>query len=217
MVPLTNLLAFALIAVPFAILPGPSVLFVIGRSLSLGRVGGLLSVAGNAAGALVNVVAVAVGIGFVIAQSVVLFTIIKVAGALYLVYLGVQTIRHRHDASRVDGKPRSRRPLRLLVEGFIVGASNPKTILFFIAILPQFVDYSMGAVPWQLFELGAAFIVIALISDSVWAFAAGFARDWLGRSPRRLAGFGAAGGVAMIGLGVGSLFLGHPDASSAKH
>jgi threonine/homoserine/homoserine lactone efflux protein len=216
-VPLANLLAFTLIAVPFAVLPGPSVLFVIGRSLALGRTGGLLSVLGNAAGALLNVIAVAVGIGFVIAQSVVLFTVIKVAGALYLVYLGVQTIRHRHDASAVDGRPRSRRPLRLLVEGFFVGASNPKTILFLIAILPQFVDYRVGAVPSQLFELGAAFIVIALISDSVWVLAAGLARDWFGRSPRRLAGFGAAGGIAMIGLGVGSLFLGHPEASGAKH
>lgn len=212
MPPLANLLAFSLIAVPFAVLPGPSVLFVIGRSLSLGRTGGLLSVIGNGTGALLNVLAVAVGVGFVIAQSIVLFTVIKVAGALYLVWLGIQAIRHRHDASQPELRPRASRPWRVLLEGFFVGVSNPKTILFFIAVLPQFVAYGAGSVSLQLFVLGAMFVLIALLTDAVWALTAGFARDWFGRSPRRLAGFGTAGGAAMIGLGVGSLFLGYPDA-----
>ena len=95
MVPLSNLLAFALVSIPLILAPGPSVLFVIGRSLSLGRVGGLLSVVGNAIGSLVIVVAVAFGVGILIAQSVVIFTIVKIAGAGYLIYLGVQAIRHR--------------------------------------------------------------------------------------------------------------------------
>lgn len=210
------MLAFALIALPFAVLPGPSVLFVIGRSLSLGRTGGLLSVVGNATGALVNAVAVAVGVGFVIAQSAVLFTAIKIAGALYIVYLGIQSIRHRNDAASAEVRPRAAQPWRLLLEGFVVGVTNPKTILFFIAVLPQFVSYTAGGVPMQLFVLGTSFIMIALLTDSVWAFGAGFARDWFGRSPQRLAKFGAAGGVAMIGLGVGSLFLGHPENSDAR-
>lgn len=208
--PLSNLVAFALVAIPIILVPGPSVLFILGRSLSLGRVGGLLSVAGNAAGAAVNVVAVSLGVGIVIAQSVVIFTIVKVIGAAYLIYLGVQAIRHRRtsaDAATARVAPRAK--WRLLLQGFIVGVSNPKTIVFFIAVLPQFVDYSAGNIPFQLLVLGAIFVAIALVTDSVWVLAAGLARDWFGRSPGRIAALGATGGVMMIGLGTASLFVGH--------
>lgn len=210
MLPLANLVAFLLVAIPIILLPGPSVLFIIGRSLSLGRVGGLLSVVGNAIGGLVVVAAVAFGVGIVIAQSIVLFTIVKIAGAAYLIYLGVQAIRHRKDG--VDARastPAHAKPRRLLTEGVIVGVTNPKTIVFFIAVLPQFVDYASGAIPLQMLILGTMFVVIALATDSVWALAAGVARDWFARSPRRVSVLGATGGAAMIGLGVGSLFLGH--------
>ncbi len=202
MVPTANLLAFALVAIPIILLPGPSVLFVIGRSLSLGRLGGLLSVVGNAAGGFVAVVAVAFGVGYVIAQSALLFTVIKVVGAGYLIFLGVQAIRHRRaraDAATAGAPPTSR--VRLLVQGFLVGVSNPKTIVFFIAVLPQFVDYSAGGIPGQLLVLGSLFVVIALLTDSVWALAAGFARAWFATSPRRISTLGATGGVMMIGLG----------------
>ncbi|MCU1412139.1 MAG: LysE family translocator [Rhodoglobus sp.] len=210
MVPLANLVAFALVAIPIILLPGPSVLFVIGRSLSLGRIGGLLSVSGNAAGALVVVVAVAFGVGIIIAESAILFTAIKIVGAGYLIYLGVQAIRHRRD--RADAATAPVRPTskaRLLVQGFLVGVSNPKTIVFFIAVLPQFVDYGAGAIPSQMLLLGFLFVAIALLTDSAWALAAGFARDWFAKSPRRISTLGATGGVMMIGLGTASLFIGH--------
>jgi len=210
MLPVANLVAFALVAVPIILLPGPSVLFVIGRSLSLGRTGGLLSVLGNGLGAFVVVLAVAFGLGLVIAQSVILFTVVKLAGAGYLIYLGVQAIRHRKERADAATEPvAAARPWRLVLQGFIVGVSNPKTIVFFIAVLPQFVDYPSGNIPAQMLVLGLLFEVIALISDSVWALAAGFARDWFATSPRRISTLGAAGGVAMIGLGTASLFLGH--------
>lgn len=212
MIPTANLVAFALVAIPLILVPGPSVLFVIGRSLSLGKVGGLLSVVGNAVGALVIAIAVAFGVGIVIAQSVVLFTIVKIAGALYLVWLGIQAIRHRRGAAETATAavaPRS--TVRLLVQGFIVGVSNPKTIVFLIAMLPQFVDYTAGGIPMQMLILGAVFIAIALVSDGAWALLAGSARDWFARSPRRISTLGATGGVVMIGLGVGSLFVGHPS------
>lgn len=210
MVPLANLVAFLVVAIPLILVPGPSVLFVIGRSLSLGRLGGLLSVLGNSLGALVAAVFVALGLGIVIAQSVVLFTIVKIAGAAYLIYLGVQAIRHRRaraDAATAPVAPRAR--WRLLLQGFIVGVSNPKTIVFFLAVLPQFVDYSAGAVPLQMLTLGTLFVAVATVSDSVWALAAGVARDWFARSPRRISVLGATGGVVMVGLGVGSLFFGN--------
>lgn len=202
MVPATNLWAFIAASVVLIVIPGPSVLFVIGRALALGRVGGLLSVVGNAIGMLPLVAAVALGVGVLVAQSVVVFTAIKIAGALYLAYLGIQAIRHRADASAaVTGQVAPRPPWRLLGEGFLVGVSNPKTIAFFVAVLPQFVDFGAGAIPLQLAELGVVFVVLALACDSVWALAAGTARDWFARSPRRAEHLAATGGVMMIGLG----------------
>jgi threonine/homoserine/homoserine lactone efflux protein len=216
MMPAANLIAFALAAWGLILIPGPSMLFVIGRSLALGRIGGLLSVVGNAAGCLVIAAAVALGLGVIIEESVVVFTIVKIAGALYLVYLGIQTIRHRNEAGAADGAaiaPRSK--LRVLGEGFLVGLTNPKIIVFFIAVLPQFVDRSAGSVPLQLGVFGAIFVVIALLSDSVWALVAGSARDWFARSPRRIARLRGAGGFMMIGLGVAVLFVGHGGGSKA--
>jgi threonine/homoserine/homoserine lactone efflux protein len=202
MVPLENLWAFVVASVVLIVIPGPSVLFVIGRSLALGRLGGLLSVLGNALGMVPLVSAVALGVGAIVAQSVVLFTIIKIAGALYLVYLGVQAIRHRADAAAaVNGEVAARSHWRQLGEGFVVGVTNPKTIAFFVAVLPQFVDFSAGAIPLQLFELGVVFIVLALLCDSVWALAASAARNWFARSPKRASHLAATGGVMMIGLG----------------
>ena len=209
MLPLANLLTFVLVAIPIIVMPGPSVLFIIGRSLSLGRTGGILSVLGNGIGGIVIVIAVAFGVGIIIAQSVVLFTVIKIAGALYLVYLGVQAIRHRKQAAATatEDVPRTTK-LRLLLQGVFVGVSNPKTIVFFIAVLPQFVDYSAGTIPLQMLVLGTVFILLALVADSVWALAAGTARQWFARSPRRISTLSATGGTLMIGLGVGSLFVG---------
>jgi threonine/homoserine/homoserine lactone efflux protein len=211
MVPAANLLAFALVAIPIILMPGPSVLFVIGRSLSLGKLGGLLSVLGNSLGALVAAVAVALGVGYIVAESVVVFTAVKIVGAAYLIYLGIQAIRHRkrHAASAVDTAPAAPSVLTLLVQGFIVGVSNPKTVVFFIAVLPQFVAYEAGGIPLQLLALGTLFVAAALITDSAWALLAGVARGWFGRSPKRIETLGATGGVMMIGLGTASLVVGH--------
>jgi threonine/homoserine/homoserine lactone efflux protein len=207
MVPLTNLLAFALASLVLIAIPGPSVLFVIGRSLALGRKGGLLSVLGNALGMVPQIIAVALGVGVALAQSMVLFTILKFAGAAYLVYLGVRAIRHRGGRTTTAAGPvPPSSTWRMLGEGFLVGATNPKSIVFFVAVLPQFVDYRAGSIPLQLASLGAVFLLIALASDSIWALAAGSARHWFARSPKRISTLSAAGGVMMIGLG-GTLAL----------
>ena len=166
--PTENLVAFTLAAIVLIIIPGPSVLFTIGRALALGRMGGLLSVLGNALGLLPVIVLVALGVGGIVANSIVLFTIVKVAGALYLMYLGVQAIRHRRrSAERAASGAAPRSAWRQLGEGFIVGITNPKTIAFFVAVLPQFVDLDAGAVPLQMIELGLVFFAIALMSDGV--------------------------------------------------
>lgn len=206
MVPLSNLLSFALAAVILIAVPGPSVLFVIGRSLALGWKGGVLTVLGNAAGQLVQVAAVALGVGIVVAQSVVLFSVVKLAGAAYLIYLGVKAIRHRRNHRSPERQPVGSAPLRLVAEGLVVGVTNPKSVVFFVAVLPQFVDYPSGAIPFQLALLGVVFLLIALVSDSLWAIAAGSARQWFARSPRRISAMEATGGALMIGLG-GTLAL----------
>jgi threonine/homoserine/homoserine lactone efflux protein len=197
-----SLLAFVVASLVLIVIPGPSVLFTIGRALALGPIGGLLSVLGNALGLLPVIGLVALGVGGIVAQSVVLFTIVKVAGALYLMYLGVQAIRHRRRAAEAaaSGAP-SRSRWRQLGEGFIVGVTNPKTIAFFVAVLPQFVDLDSGSVPLQMIVLGLIFFVIALVSDAVWALVAAAARTWFGKSPKRISALSATGGGLMIGLG----------------
>ncbi|MEO5534988.1 MAG: LysE family translocator [Pseudolysinimonas sp.] len=210
MVPLPNLLGFLAAAIVLVIMPGPTVLFVVGRSLALGRRGGLLSVLGNEIGMTPIVFAVAFGVGAIVASSVIIFTILKIVGAAYLVYLGIQAIRHRKQTAAAvqnsSAAPKS--TLRLIGEGALVGITNPKAIAFFVAILPQFVDPRAGWVPGQMLILGGIFVGLALISDGCWALAAGSARDWFAKSPKRVERLGATGGVMMIGLGGVLLFTG---------
>lgn len=201
MVPVPELLAFTVAAAIIILIPGPSVLFVIGRALVVGRRGALLSVLGNAAGVAVQIVAVAAGLGVLVAQSAVLFTVLKIAGALVLVWLGIQAIRHRRARFDDDVSAVSRSSSRLLIESFWVGITNPKTVVFFVAALPQFVVPSAGSAALQMLELGAIFLVIGVACDSVYAIAAGSARDWFATSERRISGLRAGGGVALIGLG----------------
>lgn len=197
-----TLLAFIVAAFVMVVIPGPTVLFTIGRAMSLGRMDGFLSILGTAIGSIVLVVAVALGVGTVIAQSVVLFTIVKVLGAGYLIFLGIQAIRHRKDAARAMVATQARRSgWRLLTEGFVVGVTNPKSIAFFLAILPQFVDLQAGSVPAQLFLLGVIVVVIGVTCDAVWVLLASAAREWFGRSSRRIEAMGATGGGLMIALG----------------
>ncbi|MFW8745294.1 LysE family translocator, partial [Mesorhizobium japonicum] len=126
------------------------------------------------------------------------------AGAAYLGYLGVQTIRHRRDGGGVvvDETPRREPAMRIVRQGFVVGVTNPKTIVFFVAVLPQFVDVHRGGpVPVQMMVLGVTFLVIAIVCDSAWALLASVARGWFARSPKRLSTIRGVGGGMMIGLG----------------
>ena len=212
MVPIDHLLTFAAAAFVLIVIPGPSVMFEISRSVALGRRAGLATVAGNALGELVQAAAVAVGVGAIIQRSAPLFTLVKVIGVAYIILLGVRAIRDRRslsDALGVVAAPRSDR--RIFVEGFVVGATNPKSLVFFAAVLPQFVVSDAGAVPLQLALLGAVFVAIALVSDSAWVVLAGTARDWFARSPRRLELVGGAGGLMMIAVGIRLAFTGRKD------
>jgi threonine/homoserine/homoserine lactone efflux protein len=207
-----HLAGFALISLALIIIPGPNVLFVVSRSLMLGRGAGVSTAVGGQIGASLQVAAVAFGIGELVERSVAVFTVIKLAGAAYLAYLGVRAIRGRRSlAAALEVTAQRKSTGIILRDGIIVGVSNPKVIVFFVAVLPQFADRSAGHVPVQMLLLGAVWSAIALACDSTWALAAGAARAWLARSPRRLELIGGAGGLAMIGIGVSLALAGRRD------
>ncbi len=211
---LSQVLAFAAVSAILIAIPGPSVLFTVGRALTAGRRAAMFTVLGNEVGELAQVVAVAFGVGALIERSAQIFTVVKWCGAAYLVYLGVQAIRHRRSmAEALAARVPPVRPLRAVGDGFLVGATNPKTIVFLAIALPEFTARTAGHLPvqTQMLILGALFPAIALVLDSVWAAAAGTARQWLTGSPRRLALIGGAGGLAMIGLGVSVAATGRKD------
>ena len=183
------------------------------RALALPAIAALeASPRGWYGGLAVQVLAVAAGLGTIVERSITVFTVIKFCGALYLVYLGVQAIRHRRSLADAFAAGVEPVPLgRILREGFLVGVTNPKSIVLFTAILPQFVDPHGSAPQLQLVVLGGICLVIALLSDSIWALAAGSARAWFGRRPERLATVGGVGGLVTIGLGVRLALTGRHD------
>ncbi|KAA1426060.1 LysE family translocator [Nocardioides antri] len=210
MVGLDQLLGFGVAALVLIVIPGPSVVFVVGRAVSYGHRVALASVVGNTAGLFLVMTLVAVGLGAVVAESIALFTVIKLLGAAYLVWLGLQALRHRRDMRVEDGAVRS--PLtwrRAVRQGFVVGVSNPKGFLLFAALLPPFIDPDRSTVPMQMFVLGTVAVLLGLVCDTVWALVAGRAREWFAGSARRGSALGAIGGTSMIGLGIGMALSGH--------
>ncbi len=211
MVSIEQLLAFGVAALVLIAIPGPSVLFVVGRALAYGRGVALSTVLGNSLGLLVVMVLVSICMGAVVSDSLLVFTVVKLAGAAYLVHLGVQALHHRRAP---DLTARRREPLsraRAVRQGFVVGASNPKAFVIFAAVLPQFVDLSAGHVQGQMLLLGLLAFGIALLSDSAWAVLASRLRSWFAAAPARSRAVGALGGVSMIGLGIGIAVTGRTE------
>jgi threonine/homoserine/homoserine lactone efflux protein len=207
-----HLLTYVVTIFVLIVIPGPSVLFVVSRGVALGRRAALLTVLGNTAGLALLVVVVSLGLGSIVARSVAVFTVIKLAGAAYMVFLGVRMFRDRNELARMlDAAVVPRGTQRMLREGFIVGATNPKAVILMTAVLPQFVDRGAGHVQLQLLLLGAISLVVGLCSDGAWAIVSGTARVWLARSPRRLELIGGAGGLVLIGLGVRLAATGRKD------
>ncbi len=220
MLPTAHLVPFLLTVYVLILVPGPSVLFVVSRGVALGRRAALATVLGNVCGLLLQLGLVVAGLGSLLATSDTVFTVLKLIGAAYLVILGVRSIRERRElagalspVANATGAAAGagtgagagvapRRIARILREGFLVGATNPKGLIIFTAVLPNFIDRSRGHATLQLATLGLICAVIAVISDSSWALASGTARAWLGRTPKRLERLSAGGGVTMIGLGI---------------
>ena len=207
-----QLLGFTAASLVMIVIPGPGVLFVIGRALAHGRRTALATAVGHAAGNFVVAAFVAVGLGAILQRSATAFVVVKVIGAAYLVWLGIQAIRHRKslaDAFAAVVEPRE--GWRAARDGVVVGLTNPKSYILFGAVLPQFVNRGAGHVPAQMLLLALVSVSIGVLSDSAWGLAASGVRAWFARSPRRFELVGGAGGLAMIGVGIAVALTGRKD------
>ena len=187
--------------------PGPSVLFIIARAIAWGRMTAVATAAGNVTGAFTLSLMVAFGLGPILQRSDLAFLAVQVIGGFYLVYLGIDAIRHSkiHAEDMVNQGEVKPSALRSARDGFWVGALNPKGLVFFAAILPQFLDRDSGNVTSQLVLMGATFSVLAFISDGSWGLIAGTVRQWMATSPARLVTMRRIGGIVMILLGLFTL------------
>ncbi len=199
---------FVVAAVVLLITPGPAVLYIVARSMEQGRLAGLVSALGVHVGTLVHVAAAALGVSALLVSSALAFDVVKYLGAMYLVYIGVRKLMGWDQPPGGPAvAPRSLR--RLFGQGVVVNILNPKTALFFLAFLPQFVNVSKGAVGFQILVLGMVFVALGVVSDGLYAIAAGTAGGWLKRDGRVLRAERYVGGTVFVGLGVTAALAGN--------
>jgi threonine/homoserine/homoserine lactone efflux protein len=200
----SQLATFFVASIVIIMVPGPSVLFTLARGVAWGRAVAVLTVLGNSIGTLLLSVVVALGLGPMLSRSKTFSVLLQLAGGAYLLWLGIEALRHRHAHARAMTERESERPSRLRVirQGFTVGVLNPKSLVFFAAVFPHFVDRSKGSETTQLLLFGVIFSVMAFCSDGTWGLIAGTARDWLADSPRRLVTLRTVGACVMMTLGV---------------
>ena len=200
------LVVFVLAALVVLVVPGPAVLYVATRAIEQGRAAGLASVLGVATGGLLHVVAAAAGLSALLAASGLAFNVTKLAGAAYLIVLGVRRIARASQDEEATARPTSFR--RIYVQGVVVQMLNPKAALFVLAFLPQFVDPS-GGVALQVLVLGTFFVALGVCSDSAWALLASTAGDWLRKRPAFRRRGERVAGTVYVGLGLTAAFAGH--------
>jgi threonine/homoserine/homoserine lactone efflux protein len=203
-----TLAVFVAAAVALLVVPGPAVLYIVAQSIEHGRTAGLVSMLGIQVGGLVHVAAAALGLSALLVQSSVAFEIVKYAGAAYLVFLGLRKLLTRERFETTGERP-PRQLDRLFAQGIVVNILNPKTALFFFAFLPQFVSVEEGAVGLQIAVLGLLFILIAMVSDGLYALVAGTASDWLRGSRLFLRAERWVSGTVLVLLGVTAVFSGN--------
>jgi threonine/homoserine/homoserine lactone efflux protein len=198
MIDVSKLPLFIIAAAVLIVVPGPSVFYVVARSVDQGRPAGIISSLGVSAGGLVHVAAAAFGLSALLASSALAFTTIKYLGAAYLIYLGLRQLLNGSTGARPRIK-RHQRLTRVFWEGALVNLLNPKTALFFLAFLPQFVDPAIGPVSTQIMLLGILFVSMAVVSDSAYALLAGGIGNWV-KSRQRLQRFFSAGVYVALGV-----------------
>ena len=204
---LSTLLVFAGAAVALLMTPGPAVLYIVSRSVEQGRLAGLVSVLGICAGTLFHVAAAALGISALLVSSALAFSVLKYAGAAYLIFLGIRTLLTKPASSNETSFSRTSLQ-RVFTQGVVVNLLNPHTALFFFAFLPQFVDPAKGHVAAQTVALGLLFIAMAATTDSGWAIAAGTAGSWIKGHPQYARAQRSVAGCALIGLGAATAVSG---------
>lgn len=202
-----SLVLFGVAALSLLLIPGPVVLFTIARSIQHGRSSGLISVLAAGLGDLVHVLAATLGLSAILLSSAVAFNLVKYAGACYLIYLGVRALLAK---PRPQAAPAvsSASPRRIFFQGLMVSALNPKTALFFMAFLPQFVAPARGSAPQQVLILGLVFVGLGVLTNSLYALAAGTARDRLVANRRFLRAQSRISGLIYIGLGITTALAG---------
>ena len=207
MVDPTMLGLFVIASLVLLLTPGPAVLYIVARSIEQGRTAGLLSVLGIHLGTTVHIAAAALGVSALLMSSALAFATIKYLGAAYLIWLGLRTLMTKGlDPTALT--PRRAPLMRVFHDGFIVNLFNPKTALFFLAFLPQFVEPARGPVAWQILLLGLIFMSLGIVSDGMYALAAGAAGGWL-RRKRRFQWFQRwFAGSAFVGLGITAALVG---------
>jgi threonine/homoserine/homoserine lactone efflux protein len=206
----SSLAVFVIAALALLVVPGPAVVYIVARSIHQGRRAGLVSVLGIHVGTLVHIAAATVGLSALVVSSAVAFTAVKIAGAVYLVGLGLWTLFARRAEPEVAlGGERNLR--RAFAQGIVVNVLNPKTALFFLAFLPQFVDPDASHPAVQIAVLGVLFALLGLVTDSLWALAAGTAGGVLRRSRRFARGQRYVTGTVYLGLGVATAFSGSAE------
>jgi threonine/homoserine/homoserine lactone efflux protein len=197
---ISTLLLFALASATLVAIPGPAVIYIVTRGVAQGRSAGVVSAMGIETGALVHVAAAVVGLSALVASSATAFSVVKYAGAAYLLFLGVQRLRAAGGVALAE-LPRDSR-WRLFRQGVVVSVLNPKVAVFFLAFLPQFVDPGRGAVALQVAVLGGLFVAVAATLDCLWALAAGSVGDRLRRSTSARRWLDRVSGGTYLGLGV---------------
>jgi threonine/homoserine/homoserine lactone efflux protein len=197
---LAHLPLFILASAVLLLTPGPAVLYIIARSVDQGRRAGLVSVCAIEVGNFTHVIAATLGMSALVLSSALAFTIVKYLGAAYLVYLGLRKL-FTGEAIQATSNSQPQSLRQVFSQGVVVATLNPKTALFFVAFLPQFVDPSQGAIAGQMFVLGCIFVMLALMSDSVYALLAGTVGQWLKSS--RSAGRAERYLVASVYIGLG--------------
>lgn len=203
----SSLLLFVTGAAVILLIPGPAVMYVVSRSIGHGRVAGLVSVMGIVVGTLFHVLAATLGLSALLASSALAFEVVKYLGAAYLVYLGIRTLR-RKDAQAFEACTKERRLAHMFGQGVLVNVLNPKTALFFLAFLPQFVDPARGHATLQILQLGILFALMGWCSDSIWALAAGTVAEQIRRNVRLRRVQRNVSGGGLIALGLASAFSG---------
>ena len=207
------LAAFSLAALAILAVPGPAVVYIVTRSIHQGRAAGLASVLGIHVGTLVHLTAATVGLSAILVSSATAFAVVKLLGALYLVVIGIRTLLGRGDSEAIDPQLAPRRHRRDVAEGVVVNVLNPKTALFFLAFLPQFVDPGRGEEWQQILVLGLTFIALGLVTDSIWALAAGSAGESLRHSRRWAQAQRYVSGSVFVVLGAVTALTGRPQSS----